>query len=73
MGFREIQTYILASESGASLIAAGWLEDTTRKDHRVRDWNCPTRGNRRTDQPMEPKRRFYKILAPRATALWRIA
>jgi hypothetical protein len=59
MGFDEIQTFILASESGVSLMAAGWSEDTERESSGG-DWNRPSRGNRRTDQPQEPKRRFYK-------------
>lgn len=62
MGFAEIQTFILASETGVSLKAAGWVEDTERVS-KGGDWNRPSRGNRRTDQPMEPKRRFYKKLA----------
>lgn len=49
MGFLYIQTYILDSEPGISLLAAGW--DIS---HRTigRDWNVKSRGGRRTDQPM---------------------
>lgn len=61
MGYLEIQTFILKSESGVSLIAAGWTEDTTRQS-RGGDWNRPSRGGRRTDQPQEPKTRYYKRL-----------
>lgn len=61
MGFREIQTFILASESGVSLIAAGWQEDTDRAS-RGGTWNRPSRKGRRDDQPQEPKRRFFKVL-----------
>lgn len=60
-GFDEIQTFILKSESGVSLRAAGWIEDT---DHISRggSWNRPSRGGRREDQPQEEKRRFYRLL-----------
>ena len=61
-GYDVIQTYILASESGISLRAAGWIEDQTRNPGKTRSWNCPSRGGRREDQPMEPKRRWYKEL-----------
>jgi hypothetical protein len=50
-GFRRILTYILASEDGASLRAAGWerLWET-----RGGSWDCPSR--RRVDHhPTEPK------------------
>jgi hypothetical protein len=50
-GFRRILTYILASEDGASLRAAGWerLWDT-----KGGSWDCPSRP--RTDRhPVEPK------------------
>jgi len=41
------------------LKAAGWVEG-----HLVvgRDWNCASRGGRRTDQPMEDKRYWFKEL-----------
>lgn len=61
MGFDEIQTFILKSESGVSLIAAGWKED--KRVSRGGDWNRPSRTGRCIDQPMEPKRRFYKRLS----------
>lgn len=60
MGFDEIQTYILDSESGISLKAAGWQFDHMVKG---RDWNCPSRGGRRTDQPMCDKQLWKKILS----------
>jgi len=59
MGFDEIQTFILASESGVSLKAAGWEEDAEHES-KGGDWNRPSRGGRRTDQPQEAKRRFFK-------------
>ena len=61
MGFARIQTYILESEPGTSLIAAGWahLYDTAGGD-----WNYSTAyaGKRRTDQPMEPKQVWGRAL-----------
>lgn len=61
MGFSEIQTFILQDESGASLVAAGWTEDTRKS--KGGDWNRPSRSNRRTDQPQIPKRRWFKTLS----------
>lgn len=61
MGFDEIQTFILESEPGTSLVAAGWIEDKERES-KGGDWNRPSRGGRRKDQPQEPKRRFYRKL-----------
>src|SRR3990172_1294882 len=58
MGFDEIQTFLLESESGVSLRAAGWDEDPELT--KGGDWNCPSRGGRRTDQPQGRKRRFYQ-------------
>lgn len=60
MGFRFIQTYILASEPGTSLRASGWV-----MSHRTDggDWNHSWRKGRRTDQPMEPKTCWRKELA----------
>jgi|SRR5918996_1892645 hypothetical protein len=59
MGFRKIQTYILASEPGTSLKAAGWLFDGWTEGG---DWNRGKRTGRRTDQPMGPKQRWIKNL-----------
>lgn len=59
MGYEKIQTYILCSEPGTSLRAAGWEFEATVKG---RDWNCPSRGGRRTDQPMVDKQRWVKHL-----------
>lgn len=58
MGFLKIQTYILAEEPGTSLIASGWLEVGQTSGG---SWNRPSRGGRREDQPLEPKRRFEKM------------
>lgn len=57
MGFKRIQTFILDSESGVSLRAAGWVFDGYSDGG---DWNRPSRGGRRTDQPQEPKQRWTK-------------
>jgi hypothetical protein len=59
MGFEEIETSILATEPGTSLKAAGWV---FRRIIIGRDWNCPSRGGRRTDQPMCDKQVWGKKL-----------
>lgn len=57
MGFVAVQTYILADEPGTSLRAAGWsLIGVTEGG----DWNRPSRGGRRTDQPLVPKQRWAR-------------
>lgn len=60
MGFDEIQTFLLFAETGVSVKAAGW----EREDQPTPggDWNRPSRGGRRTDQPQCPKWRWYKKL-----------
>ena len=62
MGFLKVQTFILDSETGTSLRAAGWtLAGMTSGG----DWNrAPHRSPRRTDQPMCPKQRWEKVLNP---------
>lgn len=59
IGYNVIQTAILDSEPGTSLKAAGWKFDHIIKG---RDWNCPSRGGRRTDQPMGDKQVWIKLL-----------
>ena len=59
MGFQKIQTYILADEPGTSLRAAGWVMEAKTDGG---DWNRPSRGGRRVDQPMMEKQRWAKIL-----------
>jgi hypothetical protein len=59
MGYKAIQTYILASEPGVSLRAAGYVLDGRVKG---RDWNCPSRPGRRTDQPQDDKTRWVRAL-----------
>lgn len=57
MGFSKIQTYILDSEPGTSLKAAGWkFEGETAGGH----WNHSWRKGRREDQPMNPKARYSR-------------
>lgn len=58
MGFSRIQTFILASESGVSLKAAGYTKDDI--DSAGGDWTRASRPNRRQDQPQEPKQRWSK-------------
>lgn len=58
MGYSKIITYILESESGASLRAAGWSEEVTTSGG---SWDRPSR-QRSTTAPTIPKRRFSRIL-----------
>jgi hypothetical protein len=58
LGYDAIQTFILASEPGTSLIAAGWKCCGPSAGG---DWNRPSRGNRRVDQPQEPKIKYEKV------------
>lgn len=60
MGFVRIQTFILDDETGISLRAAGWEFDGYSRGG---DWNVPSRGGRRVDQPQQPKQRWKKDLA----------
>jgi hypothetical protein len=57
MGYDSIQTFILEDELGTSLKAAGW-EFIDRSGGG--DWNRPSRGGRRTDQPMVRKQKWEK-------------
>lgn len=59
LGYSIIQTYVLGTETGISLKASGWT-----RGHAVsgRDWNCPSRSGRRTDQPMDDKVFWFKSL-----------
>ncbi len=59
MGFESIQTFILTSENGASLKASGYVM-VAHSDGG--DWNRPSRGGRRMDQPQEPKTKWAKSL-----------
>lgn len=59
MGFVRIQTFILESEIGTSLKAAGWEFECYSEGG---NWNVPSRGGRRIDQPQERKQRWKKEL-----------
>lgn len=59
MGYHKIITYIMATEDGASLRAAGWHKEA---DTRGGSWDCPSRP-RATTAPTAPKQRWAKILA----------
>lgn len=69
LGYEKIQTFILESELGASLRAAGWKFDGESGGG---DWNRESTRLRkswlfddynRTDQPMGPKHRYVKTLS----------
>lgn len=68
MGYEMIQTYILESEDGTSLRAAGWERDPEPCgggdwNHRGSEQQSLFGGaNRRTDQPMGKKWRWFKVL-----------
>jgi hypothetical protein len=66
MGFNRIQTYILDSEPGTSVKAAGWRLDGLTNGG---DWNHGTHKNRRTDQPQGPKQRWVKDLKQSVTVI----
>jgi len=60
MGYKKIQTYILESESGASLVASGWqCEETVCGGGQ---WKHTDGKPRRTDQPIVKKQRWVKVL-----------
>ena len=58
LGYGKIITYILETESGTSLKAAGWKEECVTKGG---EWSRPSR-KRNTTAPTVPKRRYAKIL-----------
>jgi hypothetical protein len=58
MGYEKIQTFILESESGKSLIASGWVKDSVTSGG---SWSRPSRG--RIDKaPIVKKTKFVKSL-----------
>ncbi len=57
LGFSSIQTFVLLSETGVSLRAAGWECVGITK---IGSWH--TRTNRRSDQPEEQKVKWLKLL-----------
>ena len=66
MGFKRIQTYILASEMGTSLRASGWQCEGVAGGgqwHHSTEQQLRLDGHtRRTDQPTEPKQRWARAL-----------
>ena len=58
LGYKRIITYILESESGASLRASGWKLDGITSGG---DWSRPSR-KRTTSAPTCPKQRYIKYL-----------
>jgi len=64
MGFERIQTFILDSETGISLKASGYVFDCISQGG---DWNQPSRGGRRTDQPQEAKQKWIIKFASNST------
>lgn len=58
MGYTKIITYILNSETGASLKASGWHKEAEVKGHA---WNCPSRP-RKTTSPTCDKQRWSRKL-----------
>lgn len=59
LGYKKIITYILETESGASIKAAGWQHDGMTKGNR--SWDCPSRP-RQTTAPRCVKQRWIKHL-----------
>lgn len=62
MGYRRIQTYVLSTERGTSLKAAGWSDEGEAGGGQ---WKHTDGKPRRTDQPTEKKRKWAKSLANR--------
>lgn len=58
MGYKKIITYILDSETGSSLKAAGWHKEANTYGH---SWNCKSRP-RTTKAPTCDKQRYAKNL-----------
>jgi hypothetical protein len=69
MGFTRIQTYVLSSERGTTLRAAGWLDEGPAGGGQ---WKHTDGRPRRTDQPTEGKRRWgrrWSRVRPNAVAI----
>lgn len=60
LGYERIQTFILETESGTSLRAAGWKRDDVKSSGG--DWTRASKPNRRQDQPQCPKHRYSRNL-----------
>lgn len=59
MGYRKIITYILQTEPGTSLKAAGWFKEAEKCGGG--NWDTPSR-RRTTTAPTMPKQRWCKVL-----------
>lgn len=59
LGYKKIQTYILDTEDGVSLVAAGWVKEA---DTAGGQWTHTDGKPRRKDQPTNPKQRWAKTL-----------
>lgn len=59
MGYKRIQTYILGSEPGTSLVACGWVNEGQAGGGQ---WKHTDGKPRRTDQPTEKKTRWSRRL-----------
>lgn len=60
LGYRRIITYILASEPGTSLRAAGWIKDADVKAEA--SWTRPSRSRINAERPAGPKTRWVRHL-----------
>lgn len=58
LGYEKIITYILETEDGTSLTAAGWKKEANIKGH---SWDVPSR-RRTTTAPTCDKQRWCKVL-----------
>lgn len=67
MGYSDIETAILETEPGTSLKASGF---ELRRWTDGGDWNRPSRGDRRTDQPMCRKQIWGRRLTAPTPALY---
>ena len=67
LGYRRIQTYVLAEEPGTSLLAAGW---TCEGEAGGGQWRHTDGKPRRTAQPTGKKNRWAKCLADRPTPVF---
>ena len=59
LGYDKIQTYILDSEPGTSLLAAGWVSEGEAGGGQ---WKHTDGKARRTDQPNGKNQRWAKVL-----------
>lgn len=61
LGYEKIQTYILDTETGVSLLASGWVCENKNAGG-GHGWH--SRSGRRDDQPENTKQRWSKVLNP---------